>query len=103
LSNSQTLSIQIVIFTSTKVGEFMERRLAPAMHTCAAVAAREDALSRRIANTNDLLRPRVEIVQELQNLKRLQSLNARAAQQLLGYFDRITRLSKVQLVCQHNI
>jgi hypothetical protein len=29
--------------------------------------------------------------------------DAGAAQQRLAYFDRITRLSKVQLVCQHNI
>jgi uncharacterized membrane-anchored protein len=64
------------------VGEFMERRLAPAMHTCAAVAARQDALGQRIANTNDLLRTRVGIVQEMQNRKILQSMNARAAQQL---------------------
>jgi uncharacterized membrane-anchored protein len=64
------------------VGEFMERRLAPAMHTCAAVAARQDALGQRIANTNDLLRTRVGIVQEMQNRQILQSMNARAAQQL---------------------
>ena len=64
------------------VGEFMERRLAPAMHTCAAVAARQDALGQRIANTNDLLRTRVGIVQEMQNRKILQSMNERAAQQL---------------------
>lgn len=64
------------------VEEFMERRLAPAMHTCAAVSARQDALGRRIANTNDLLRTRVGIVQELQNRRILESMNARAAQQL---------------------
>ncbi len=64
------------------VGEFMERRLAPAMHTCAAMAARQDALGQRIANTNDLLRTRVGIVQEMQNRQILQSMNARAAQQL---------------------
>ena len=64
------------------VGEFMERRLAPAMHTCAAAAARQDGLGQRIANTNDLLRTRVGIVQEMQNRQILQSMNARAAQQL---------------------
>jgi uncharacterized membrane-anchored protein len=46
------------------------------------VAARQDALGQRIANTNDLLRTRVGIVQEMQNRKILQSMNARAAQQL---------------------
>ena len=64
------------------VAEFMERRLAPAMSTCEAVAARQDALARRIANSNDLLRTRVGIVQETQNRQILQSMNARAAQQL---------------------
>jgi uncharacterized membrane-anchored protein len=64
------------------VGEFMERRLTPAMRTCAAMAARQDALGQRIANTNDLLRTRVGIVQEMQNRKILQSMNTRAAQQL---------------------
>ena len=64
------------------VEEFMDRRLTPAMNTCDATAARQDALSRRIANTNDLLRTRVGIVQEMQNRQILQSMNARAAQQL---------------------
>jgi len=64
------------------VAEFMDRRLTPAMNTCDAVANRQEALARRIANTNDLLRTRVGIVQEMQNRQILQSLNARAAQQL---------------------
>jgi uncharacterized membrane-anchored protein len=64
------------------VGEFMDRRLTPAMNTCAAVARRQETLAERIAHTNDLLRTRVGIVQERQNRKILQSMNARAAQQL---------------------
>jgi uncharacterized membrane-anchored protein len=64
------------------VAEFMDRRLTPAMNTCDAVANRQEALARRIANTNDLLRTRVGIVQEMQNRQILQSMNARAAQQL---------------------
>ena len=64
------------------VEEFMERRLAPAMKTCEAVAARQEALARRIANSNDLLRTRVGIVQEAHNRRILQSMNARAAMQL---------------------
>jgi uncharacterized membrane-anchored protein len=64
------------------VGEFMDRRLAPAMNTCEAIASRQDTLARRIAHTNDLLRTRVGIVQEQQNRRILQSMNARAAQQL---------------------
>ncbi len=64
------------------VAEFMDRRLRPAMNTCDAVANRQEALARRIAHSNDLLRTRVGIVQEMQNRQILQSMNARAAQQL---------------------
>jgi uncharacterized membrane-anchored protein len=62
--------------------EFMDRRLTPAVDTCAAIASRQEALARRIAQTNDLLRTRVGIVQEQQNRQILQSMNRRAAQQL---------------------
>jgi uncharacterized membrane-anchored protein len=64
------------------VDEFMDRRLTPAMNTCEAIARRQEALAGRIAHTNDLLRTRVGIVQERQNRQILQSMNARAAQQL---------------------
>lgn len=64
------------------VGEFMERRLSPAMNTCASMSRRQEALAERVAHTNDLLRTRVGIAQEQQNRRILQSLNARAAQQL---------------------
>ena len=60
----------------------MDRRLTPAMNTCTAVAHRQEILAKRIANTNSLLRTRVGIVQEQQNSKILESMNARAAQQL---------------------
>ncbi|NEX59858.1 DUF3422 family protein [Noviherbaspirillum galbum] len=64
------------------VGEFMDRRLTPAMNTCSAASRRQELLAERIAHTNDLLRTRVGIVQERQNRRILQSMNARAAQQL---------------------
>lgn len=64
------------------IGEFMERRLAPAMDTCTSVARRQEALAERIAHTNDLLRTRIGIVQEQQNRQILESMNTRAAQQL---------------------
>ncbi|MFZ6766992.1 DUF3422 family protein [Undibacterium sp. Di26W] len=64
------------------IQEFMDRRLAPAMNTCEAIVWRQASLAERIAHTNDLLRTRVGIVQEQQNRKILQSMNARAAQQL---------------------
>jgi uncharacterized membrane-anchored protein len=64
------------------VEEFMDRRLTPAMNTCEAMANRQEALAQRIANTNDLLRTRVGIVQERQNRQILESMNVRVAQQL---------------------
>lgn len=62
--------------------EFMDRRLGPAMNTCVSTERRQAALAERIANTNDLLRTRVTMVQEQQNRKILQSMNVRSAQQL---------------------
>lgn len=64
------------------IGEFMERRLAPAMNTCESVARRQDALSARIARSSDLLRTRVEIEREQQNLEVLAQMNRRAKLQL---------------------
>lgn len=64
------------------IGEFMERRLTPAMDTCISVARRQETLADRIAHTNDLLRTRVGIVQERQNRQILESMNARAGLQL---------------------
>lgn len=64
------------------IAEFMDRRLAPAMNTCAATALRQQTLAERIANTNALLRTRVGIVQEHHNRKILESMNRRAALQL---------------------
>ncbi|MYM35636.1 DUF3422 family protein [Duganella sp. FT50W] len=64
------------------LAEFMGRRLAPAMNTCVSVARRQETLAQRIGRSNDLLRTRVGIEQEKQNRLILQSLDARAAQQL---------------------
>ena len=64
------------------IGEFMERRLAPAMNTCESVAKRQDELSARIARSSDLLRTRVDIEREQQNLQLLAQMNRRAKLQL---------------------
>jgi len=61
---------------------FMERRLAPALNTCAAVAARQEDLSARIARTSQLLRTRVDIELERQNQEVLAQMNRRAKLQL---------------------
>lgn len=62
--------------------EFMERRLMPAMDTCRAVAARQDALSRRVARATALLSTRVDVTRERQNQALLASMNHRVQQQL---------------------
>ena len=61
---------------------FMERRLAPALNTCAAIARRQEDLSARIARTSQLLRTRVDIELERQNQEMLSELNRRAKLQL---------------------
>lgn len=64
------------------IREFMERRMAPAMRTCEAIAARQDRLAERIARTTTLLRTRVDIAMEEQNRDLLRSMNRRAKLQL---------------------
>jgi uncharacterized membrane-anchored protein len=62
--------------------EFTERRLAPAMNTCAAVAARQDALRSRSAAVAQLLSTRVAITREHQEMALLASMDRRGALQL---------------------
>lgn len=56
------------------IGEFMQRRLSPAMATVAATAQRMSSLSERVARTSALLRTRVDIVTEAQNQLLLEKL-----------------------------
>lgn len=63
-------------------GEFMERRLSPAMRTCQATARRLDDLSKRISRLSQLLQTRVEIEREEQNSRLLSSMDQRAKMQL---------------------
>jgi uncharacterized membrane-anchored protein len=62
--------------------EFTERRLAPAMNTCRAVAARLESLSQRMARATQLLSTRVDLTRERQNQAVLESMNRRAKLQL---------------------
>lgn len=62
--------------------EFTERRLAPAMATCQAVARRQESLSERVARATQLLSTRVDITRERQNQAVLESMNRRAKLQL---------------------
>lgn len=56
------------------LGEFMQRRLSPAMATAAAAAQRLASLSERVSRTSALLRTRVDIVTEVQNQQLLEKL-----------------------------
>lgn len=62
--------------------EFTERRLAPAMNTCRAAAARQESLSQRVARATQLLSTRVDVSREKHNQAVLESMNRRAAAQL---------------------
>lgn len=62
--------------------EFTDRRLAPAMNTCASIAMRQDSLSRRVARATQLLSTRVDVTREGQNQALLESMNRRAQLQL---------------------
>jgi uncharacterized membrane-anchored protein len=64
------------------IGEFMDRRLAPAMRTCDAVAERERAVIARIARTGQMLRTRIEIEAEATSAALLKSMDNRAQTQI---------------------
>jgi uncharacterized membrane-anchored protein len=63
-------------------GEFTERRLAPAMSTCQATAARQVSLSERVARATQLLSTRVELTREQQTQALLEQMNRRVKLQL---------------------
>jgi len=65
------------------IGEFMDRRLAPAMQTCVWAARRQQALSERISRTSNLLRTRVEIEQQQSSQELLDAMNRRQKAQML--------------------
>lgn len=64
------------------IGEFMERRLAPAMDTCHSAQLRQASLALRVARAIDLLRTRVNVVQEKQVTELLHGMNRTAGTQL---------------------
>lgn len=64
------------------IGEFLTKRLEPALNTCETTATRLSMLSERIANAGQLLRTRVDITLERQNQALLTSMNRRADLQL---------------------
>jgi uncharacterized membrane-anchored protein len=64
------------------LSEFMERRFAPAMSTCSWTQRRLRELSDRISRTTQILRTRIEFVNERQTQELLASMDRRAKIQL---------------------
>ncbi len=64
------------------IGEFLARRMRPAMATCRSVEQRLADLADKLSRAADLLRTRVDIAVESQNRDLLQSMNRRARLQL---------------------
>ncbi len=63
--------------------EFMDRRLRPALQTCAWAARRQRALSQRISRVSNLLRTRVEIETQQSSAALLDTMNRRQKAQFL--------------------
>jgi uncharacterized membrane-anchored protein len=64
------------------IAEFMERRFGPAMQTCKAVFARQEHFAERVARVVALLRTRVNVAQEADSTRLLESMNRTAGSQL---------------------
>ncbi len=64
------------------IGQFLDRRLSPAMQTCAAAQRRLQGLSERIARCSGLLRTRVDVDVQQHNRELLASMNRRQYLQL---------------------
>jgi uncharacterized membrane-anchored protein len=64
------------------IGEFMDRRLGPAMRTCVSVAEREREVIARVARAGQMLNTRIELVTQAINADLLKSMDRRASMQL---------------------
>ncbi|NJA06835.1 MULTISPECIES: DUF3422 domain-containing protein [Methylomonas] len=64
------------------LGEFLKRRLDPAMTTCNSLSHRFNLVSERVSNASQLLRTKVDIIIERQNQGLLSSMALRAKMQL---------------------
>ncbi len=79
---------RITEFREERIGDmrtlngFLSRRLAPAMHTVKAASRRQEELSNRIERASALLRTRVDIAREEQNLRVLEGMDRRGKLQL---------------------
>ena len=61
---------------------FLQRRMKPALRTCATIENRQAGLSEKLARAANLLRTRVDVELEQQNQELLKSMNARTRLQL---------------------
>lgn len=61
---------------------FLNRRMAPALRTCASIEERQINLSRKLARATQLLRAKVDVGMEAQNREILSTLSERAQMQL---------------------
>lgn len=66
----------------SQIGDFLARRMRPAMSTCKSVEHRMTDLTDKLSRAADLLRTRVDIAVESQNRDLLESMNRRARLQL---------------------
>ena len=64
------------------IGHFTERRLLPAVRTCASYVARLEQMALRIERATSLLRTRVDVVVQTQNTSLLASMDRNAERQL---------------------
>ncbi len=64
-------------------GEFVDRRLSPAISTCQTIAERQASLSDKVAQATQLLSTRVDIDRQTQNQSLLESMDRRAKMQLM--------------------
>jgi uncharacterized membrane-anchored protein len=64
------------------IGEFMDRRLGPAMRTCQSIAERERGVIARIARAGQMLNTRIELVTQAINADLLHSMDRRTLAQL---------------------
>ena len=65
---------EVPVSGTQTIGEFMQRRVSPAMATVASSARRLNDLSERVSRTSELLRTRVDIATEEQNRMLLEKL-----------------------------
>lgn len=77
----QSLKVSAVRGHQT-LADFTERRLVPAMRTCASFSQRLEDMSQRVAWTSSLLRTRVDTALAKQNRDLLESMNRRTQVQL---------------------